>query len=176
MINSETDPLCSPLRYNYKTDLNWTSNDPSVSESELFLAATYNVSEIIKRVYIRFFKANPVNNLLLIVRILWCESDPKCSRTMICRPMKSLTFHMTIRLFRSRDIGGLVDVTLFILPRISGISESITPRPSSMRMSRYISTLLDNTWTSLAGWDTSCTQGKRCRASSAFMTSGKKFI
>ena len=50
-------------RYNYKTDLDWTSNQTDVSESELFLMATRNLSEIVKRVYIRYFKADVSDTL-----------------------------------------------------------------------------------------------------------------
>ena len=41
--------------------LNWTSNDTSVTESELFEKATYELDELVKRFYVRFFKANPVS-------------------------------------------------------------------------------------------------------------------
>ena len=43
--------------------LNWTSNDTSVTESELFEKATYELDELVKRFYVRFFKANPVSYL-----------------------------------------------------------------------------------------------------------------
>ena len=45
-------------RYNYKTDLNWTSNQTDVTEWELFELATYDFDELVKRVYIRFFKTD----------------------------------------------------------------------------------------------------------------------
>jgi hypothetical protein len=47
----------SDNRYNYKTDLNWSSNNTDITESELFLSATYNLDELVKRIYVRFFKA-----------------------------------------------------------------------------------------------------------------------
>ena len=50
--------IASDKRYNYKTDLNWSSNQTGVTESELFHLATRNLSEIVKRVYIRYFKAD----------------------------------------------------------------------------------------------------------------------
>ena len=56
----EDNGIESIKRYNYKTDLNWSSNDTSITESELFEKATYNLNELVKRVYVRFFKANPV--------------------------------------------------------------------------------------------------------------------
>ena len=45
-------------RYNYKTDLNWTSNQTDVTEAELFELATYGLDELVKRFYIRFFSAD----------------------------------------------------------------------------------------------------------------------
>ena len=50
--------IASEKRYNYKTDLNWSSNQTGVTESELFHLASRNLSEIVKRVYIRYFKAD----------------------------------------------------------------------------------------------------------------------
>ena len=50
--------ISSEKRYNYKTDLNWTSNQDDVTESDLFHLATRNLSEIVKRVYVRYFKAD----------------------------------------------------------------------------------------------------------------------
>ena len=47
--------------YNYKKIDTWSSNDSKVSEVELFEKATYNFNELVKRVYIRFFLANPVS-------------------------------------------------------------------------------------------------------------------
>ena len=44
--------------YNWKTDLNWTSNQTDVTEDELFEMATYTSEELIKRFYIRYFKAD----------------------------------------------------------------------------------------------------------------------
>ena len=53
--------------------LNWTSNETSIcndtsicnetsiSETELFEKATYELDELVKRFYVRFFKANPVS-------------------------------------------------------------------------------------------------------------------
>ena len=58
----EDNGIESIKRYNYKTDLNWSSNDTSITESELFEKATYNLNELVKRVYVRFFKANPVRH------------------------------------------------------------------------------------------------------------------
>ena len=51
----------SVKKYNYKKDLNWSSNQTNVTESELFDLATYDLDEIVKRFYIRFFKAHPVS-------------------------------------------------------------------------------------------------------------------
>ena len=50
--------ISSEKGYNYKTDLNWTSNQDDVTESDLFHLATRNLSEIVKRVYVRYFKAD----------------------------------------------------------------------------------------------------------------------
>ena len=49
---------------NTNIGLNWTSNDTSVSETELFEKATYEVDELVKRFYVRFFKANPVSYII----------------------------------------------------------------------------------------------------------------
>ena len=51
----------SVKRYNYKTNLNWSSNDSKTSESDLFDLATYSFKELVKRVYIRYFKADYVS-------------------------------------------------------------------------------------------------------------------
>lgn len=45
-------------RYNYKRDLNWTSNQTGVTEEQLFELATYRFDELVKRLYIRFFEAD----------------------------------------------------------------------------------------------------------------------
>jgi hypothetical protein len=45
-------------RYNYKTNLTWSSNNSNVvTESELFLNLTYNLDELVKRITIRFNRA-----------------------------------------------------------------------------------------------------------------------
>ena len=46
--------------YNSKTNLNWSSNDSETSESKLFDLATYSFAELVKRVYIRYFRADYV--------------------------------------------------------------------------------------------------------------------
>ena len=38
--------------------LTWSSNDSSVDQQELFRDATYNFTEIVKRIYIRFIQAD----------------------------------------------------------------------------------------------------------------------
>ena len=48
----------SVRRYNWKTDLNWTSQFSNTSEAELFELATYQFDELVKRAYIRFFEAD----------------------------------------------------------------------------------------------------------------------
>ena len=48
--------------YNHnKGACTWSSNDSSVSEVDLFEKATYDLDELVKRFYIRFFLANPVS-------------------------------------------------------------------------------------------------------------------
>ena len=54
----EQHGIASDKRYNWKTDLNWSSNQTDVTESQLFLMATKNLNDIVKRVYIRYFKAD----------------------------------------------------------------------------------------------------------------------
>ena len=49
---------------NNKGACTWSSNDSSVSEVELFEKATYNLDELVKRFYMRFFLANPVSCLI----------------------------------------------------------------------------------------------------------------
>ena len=39
--------------YNYKNNLNWTSNDTTVSKHQLFNAATYSFNEIVESVSVR---------------------------------------------------------------------------------------------------------------------------
>ena len=48
-------------RYNSKTNLNWSSNDSKTSESKLFDLATYSFGELVKRVFIRYFRADHVS-------------------------------------------------------------------------------------------------------------------
>ena len=51
----------SVKRYNYKTNLNWSSNDSKTSESKLFDLGTYSFGELVKSVSIRYFKADHVS-------------------------------------------------------------------------------------------------------------------
>jgi hypothetical protein len=39
--------------YNYKNNLNWTSNDTNIKSQELFLLSTYSFHEIVKSVSVR---------------------------------------------------------------------------------------------------------------------------
>ena len=41
-----------------KTALTWNSNDTSVDQQELFKDATYNLTEIVKQISIRFIQAD----------------------------------------------------------------------------------------------------------------------
>ena len=52
----------SVKRYNSKTNLNWSSNDSEISETKLFDLVTYSFEELVKRVYIRYFRADCVSN------------------------------------------------------------------------------------------------------------------
>ena len=49
--------------YNYKNQKNWTSNDISINESELFEKVTYRFDELVQKVYIRYFRADPVSKI-----------------------------------------------------------------------------------------------------------------
>ena len=61
---------------NTNIGLNWTSNDTSVSETELFEKATYEVDELVKRFYVRFFKANPVSyNFSILFVGIWYSKE-----------------------------------------------------------------------------------------------------
>ena len=51
----------SVKRYNYKTNLNWSSNDSDITESKLFDLATYSFGELVKSVLIRYFRADHVS-------------------------------------------------------------------------------------------------------------------
>ena len=50
--------IASIKKYNYKTNLNWSSNDSGVTQQQLFLEATYNLDEIAKKIQIRFIRAD----------------------------------------------------------------------------------------------------------------------
>ena len=39
-------------------NLTWTSNDTSITESELYNLITYNLTEVIKKIYVRFIVPN----------------------------------------------------------------------------------------------------------------------
>ena len=47
--------------YNYKTNLVWSSNNTNITESELFDKVTYQFSELVQTVKIRYFRADPVS-------------------------------------------------------------------------------------------------------------------
>ena len=44
-------------------DLTWRSNDTSVDQQTLFKRATYGFDEIVKRIYVRFIKADKDGNV-----------------------------------------------------------------------------------------------------------------
>ena len=48
-------------RYNFKYDLNWSSNNTKVSELELFDLVTYSLKELVDGVYIRYNGADLVS-------------------------------------------------------------------------------------------------------------------
>ena len=50
--------IISTKRYNYKENLTWTSNDTDVSPQQLFQEATFSLKDIVKKIYIRFLKAD----------------------------------------------------------------------------------------------------------------------
>ena len=50
--------IASIQHYNHKTNLNWSSNDSSVTEQQLFLEATYNLDEIAKKIQIRLIRSD----------------------------------------------------------------------------------------------------------------------
>ena len=50
----------SRKRYNFKYNLNWSSNDTKVSELELFDLVTYNLQDLVEGVYIRYNGADLV--------------------------------------------------------------------------------------------------------------------
>ena len=52
----------SVKRYNDKINLNWSSNYSETSESKLFDLVTYSFEELVKRVYVRYFRADYVSN------------------------------------------------------------------------------------------------------------------
>ena len=50
--------IASIQQYNHKTNLDWSSNDSSVTEQQLFLEATYNLDEIAKKIQIRLIRSD----------------------------------------------------------------------------------------------------------------------
>ena len=50
--------IASIKRYNNKENLNWISNQTQVSPQQLFLDSTFSVEEIVKKINIRFIKAD----------------------------------------------------------------------------------------------------------------------
>ena len=42
----------------YNNNLNWTSNQTDVTEAHLFQMATYEIDEVIKKIFVRFLKAD----------------------------------------------------------------------------------------------------------------------
>ena len=50
--------IASTKKYNYKTNLNWSSNDSGVTQQQLFLEATYNLDEIAKKIQIRLIRSD----------------------------------------------------------------------------------------------------------------------
>ena len=50
--------IASIKKYNYKTNLNWSSNDSGVTQQQLFLEATYNLDEIAKKIQIRLIRSD----------------------------------------------------------------------------------------------------------------------
>ena len=54
----------SVKEYNYNISLNWSSNDSETSESKLFDLVTYSLEDLVKRVYIRYFRADYVSIII----------------------------------------------------------------------------------------------------------------
>ena len=50
--------IASIKRYNYKENLNWTSNNTDISPQQLFLNATYSLTDIVKKIDLRFLKSD----------------------------------------------------------------------------------------------------------------------
>ena len=50
--------VASIKRYNNKENLNWISNNTQISPQQLFLESTFSVEEIVKKINIRFIKAD----------------------------------------------------------------------------------------------------------------------
>ena len=46
------------MNYNYKTNLNWTSNNTLTSKQKLFIDATYSLDELVRTIYIRYIDAD----------------------------------------------------------------------------------------------------------------------
>ena len=45
-------------KYNYKYDLNWTSNNSEITKQQLFAKATFELSEVVKKLKIRTIGAD----------------------------------------------------------------------------------------------------------------------
>ena len=54
MLLKQANGISSIKRYNYKTNLNWTSNNTLLSRQQLFYKVTYSFQEIIKSISIRY--------------------------------------------------------------------------------------------------------------------------
>jgi hypothetical protein len=49
--------------------LTWTSNDTSITENELYYLVTYNLTEVVKEIYVRYTKRNEHGDLRTVVDI-----------------------------------------------------------------------------------------------------------
>ena len=63
MINNiffsiQSNGIMSVRKYNFKYDLNWTSNNSEITKQHLFAKATFKLSEIVKKLKIRTIGAD----------------------------------------------------------------------------------------------------------------------
>ena len=63
--------IASIDRYNNKYNLTWSSNDPSISNEQLFNMVTYDVEEIVESVKIRLLEVDVCNTIA--VKANYCK-------------------------------------------------------------------------------------------------------
>ena len=58
IFHFQSNGIASVQNYNYKINLNWTSNNTLLSQQQLFKDATYSLNELVRKVKVRHLDAN----------------------------------------------------------------------------------------------------------------------